>query len=212
MKTKTLVLAWLIAAIPALANDGKYTEMMTRNIGLVYQASTPDELLTSINAFNRIGTAEKDKWEPFYYAAFGYVMLANREKDPVKKDGYLDQAKVEIEQAGTIKPNESEIVAMEGFISMIRVTVDPAARGQQYSGKAMQSFGKALALNPNNPRALALMAQMQFGTARFFGAPTTDACGNTRKSIEMFNASTSSNPLAPVWGKGMAEDLLKQCQ
>ena len=209
MKT---ILAILIMVIPTFANDGEYTEMMTRNIEMVYKAATSEELLQSVNTFDRIGNTEKSKWEPFYYASFGYVMLATRENDPIKKDGYLDQAKVEIEKAAVLKVDESEIVAMEGFISMIRVTVDPATRGQQYSGKAMQSFSKAVNLNPENPRALGLLAQMQFGTARFFNASTADACGTAKTALEKFGTYNSENTLAPVWGRSMVEDLLKRCQ
>ena len=139
-------------------------------------------------------------------------MMANREKDAIKKDGYLDLALVAVEKAKAIKENESEIIAMEGFIHMIRLTVDPATRGQQYSGMAMQNFGKAIELNPENPRALSLLAQMQFGTARFFNSPPTEACGTVTKALEKFETFKSENPLAPVWGKGMTEALKKNCQ
>ena len=212
MKTTILFLAAALSIGTALADDARYTESMTKTIQLVYNAGTNEELLQAINVFDRIGGAEKTKWEPFYYASFGYVMLATREKVAVKKDSYLDQAKIAIDKATAVRQNDSEIVAMEGFISMIRVTVDPAARGQQYSGLAMQQFGKAVGLNPENPRALALLAQMQFGTARFFNASTAEACATTSKAIEKFNTYKSDNELAPVWGKGMAEGLLKQCQ
>ena len=95
---------------------------------------------------------------------------------------------------------------------MIRLTVDPATRGQHYSGMAMQAFGKAIGLNPENPRALSLMAQMQFGTARFFNSPLTEACEVVSKALEKFETFKSENPLAPVWGKGMTEALKKNCQ
>lgn len=212
MKTTILILAVALSTSIALANDARYTESMAKNIELVYKAGTNEELLQAINIFDRIGGAEKTEWEPFYYAAFGYVMLANREKESAKKDSYLDQAKNEIDKATAVKQNDSEIVALEGFISMIRVTVDPATRGQQYSGLAMQSFGKAISLNPENPRALALMAQMQFGMARFFKAPPTEACTTNAKAVEKFGTYKSENSLAPVWGKGMTEDLLRQCK
>ena len=212
MKTTILFLAIALSMGTAMADDSRYTESMTKNIEIVYKAGTNEELLQAVNAFDRIGGAEKTKWEPFYYAAFGYVMMANRESEPAKKDSYLDQAKVAIDKAAAVRQNDSEIVALEGFINMIRVTVDPASRGQKYSGIAMQSFDQAIALNPENPRALALMAQMQFGTARFFKASTAEACATTTKAIEKFSTYKSENALAPSWGKGMAEGLLKQCQ
>jgi hypothetical protein len=68
-----------------------------------------------------------------------------------------------------------------------------------------------LAINPENPRALALMAQMEFGMAQFFKSPTTAACTTNRKAIEKFEAAKPENPLAPMWGKGVAEDLKSKC-
>lgn len=212
MKTKIMALVLVALVINAFGTDEKkYTETMTNNIQLIYKASTPDELQLAINVFDRVGNAEKTKWEPFYYQAFGYIMLANREEDGARKDAFLDQAKAALDKASTINPNESEIVAMEGFISMIRVTVDPATRGQKYSASAMQYFSKAIALNPENPRALALMAQMQFGTARFFNSSTADACATLSNAIEKFATYKTDNPLAPQWGKGMADGLKAQC-
>ena len=210
---KTLML-FLVITLPlvTLANDDKYIEAMSKNIQAVYNAQTPEEIQNAVNALDRIANAEKTKWEPYYYSAFGNVMMANREKDATKKDGYLDLALAAVEKAKTIQENESEIVAMEGFIHMIRLTVDPATRGQQYSGKAMQAFGKAIELNPENPRALSLAAQMQFGTARFFNSPVTEACGTVSKALEKFETYKSLNPLAPLWGKQMTEGLKKNCQ
>ena len=210
---KTLML-FLVITLPlvTLANDDKYIEAMSKNIQAVYNAQTPEEIQNAVNALDRIANAEKTKWEPYYYSAFGNVMMANREKDATKKDGYLDLALAAVEKAKTIQENESEIVAMEGFIHMIRLTVDPATRGQQYSGKAMQAFGKAIELNPENPRALSLAAQMQFGTARFFNSPVTEACGTVSKALEKFETYKSLNPLAPQWGRQMTEGLKKNCQ
>jgi hypothetical protein len=67
-------------------------------------------------------------------------------------------------------------------------------------------------LNPENPRALALMAQMQYGTAQFFGSPTTEACTTLSLALQKFDTFKSDNPLAPQWGRGMAEGLKEQCK
>lgn len=205
------LIAILSAPVALLAAD-KYTEQMTRNINAIYKAETPAEFQEAINAFERIGNAEKSKWEPFYYASFGYVLLASREADLSKKDALLDQAKAALDKASSIRPGDSEIIALEGFIAMIRVTVDPATRGPQYSMMAMQSFGKAAAIDPGNPRALALMAQMQFGTAQFFKQEPTEACATARKALDLFNTTTPADRLAPAWGKSMTEGLLVSCK
>ena len=139
-------------------------------------------------------------------------MMANKANEPTVKDNFLDLADASLKKAKTIITSESEIVALEGFILMLRISVDPAARGQKYSSMAMNSFGKAIEINPENPRALALMAQMQHGTATFFKSSTEEACGTVDKAIEKFATYTSNNPLAPQWGKGMTVELKRNCK
>ncbi len=201
----------LLASKLAFANGDKYIETMQKNTEVVYTSQNIADIQNAVNSFERIGEAEKTKWEPYYYASFGYVMMANREMVAATKDTYLDLALKSIEKAKALQPNDSEIIALEGFVHMIRVTVDPASRGQQYSGMAFQSFGKAVAMNPENPRALSLLAQMQYGTAQFFGASTSEACGTLTKALEKFDTYKSDNALAPQWGKGMAEGLKSKC-
>jgi hypothetical protein len=210
MKKSILIYVMLITSVSVLAND-KYIETMQKNIETVYTAQSIPDIQNAVNAFERIGEAEKAKWEPFYYASFGYVMMATREKDAATKDSYLDLSLKCLERAKALQPNDSEIIALEGFVHMIRVTVDPASRGQQYSSMAFQSFGKAVTMNPENPRALSLLAQMQYGTAQFFGASTAEACGTLIKALEKFDTFKSDNVLAPQWGRGMAEGLKSKC-
>ncbi|HNP94904.1 MAG TPA: hypothetical protein PKJ63_04725 [Cyclobacteriaceae bacterium] len=211
MKTYVLILAMSLLTQFSWASD-KYEQAMLKNIEAVYDAETPEGLQQAVNAFERIGGAEKDKWEPFYYASFGYVMMSVREQDATKKDGLLDKAQEVLKKASAINSQESEIVALEGFIYMMKVTVDPASRGQQYSGLAMQTFGKALGMNPENPRALALMAQMELGTAQFFKSPIDKACATAKGALEKFDSFQSNNPLAPRWGRYNAMMVVNQCK
>lgn len=211
MKTIALFL-FITISNAALAIDEKYLQAMQKNIEQVYKAQTADELQKAVNGFDRIANAEKAKWEPLYYSAFGNVMLATREADKVKKDQYLDLAWSAIEKAKAISADNSELIAMEGFIHMIRVTVDPATRGQQYSSKAFEAYNRALSVDANNPRALALLAQMELGTAQFFGSSTDGACATASKAIEKFENFKSENPLAPVWGKEITLTLKKNCK
>lgn len=215
---KTLNIIPLIAIILVLlisqllfANDDKYTEAMKKNIETLYDAKTLDEIQTVINSMERIGAAEKNRWEPSYYSAYGYIMIAMRETDVSKKDKYLDLSNSALKHAKSLLPNDSEVLTLEGFIYMIRVTVDPATRGQQFAPLSMQSFEKAIALNAENPRALALLSQMQFGTAQFFGSSTTEACNTVDQALAKFETYKSENPLAPRWGKRIAERVKQNC-
>jgi hypothetical protein len=166
----------------------------------------------AINGFERIAAAEKTKWEPLYYIAFGNIMMANRETDNATKDQFLDRALEVIKQAKAIRENESELIALEGFALMMKVSVDPQSRGMVYAPQAMQAFNTALAHNPENPRAMALLAQMQYGTAQFFNSPVTEACQLNAKAGEKIKTYKSDNLLAPVWGAGMIESLKEKCK
>lgn len=215
MRTLTIIplilgLIAFFATLIANAND-KYTEAMKQNIQSIYTASSSEEFQSLVNAFERIGESEKNKWEPFYYAGYGYLMMAIREKEVSKKDALLDLSLKAIDKGKNINPSESELTALEGFNHMIRVSVDPASRGQMYSGLSIQALNKALAMNPDNPRAIALLAQMQFGTAKFFGSSTAEACATNNKALEKFESFKSVNPVAPKWGKQMAEGFKNQC-
>lgn len=196
----------------ALHNDEKYNEAMLKNIETVYTAESLSTLQSVVNTLERIGLAEKTKWEPYYYAAFGYVMMATREQSMETKDAYLDQASKNVDKAAAIKPNDAEITSLIGFVHMIRITVDPPSRGQQYSALGSQAFGKALSIDGENPRALALMAQMEFGTAQFLSSSTSEACLTNEAALRKFATFKSSNPLAPQWGRAMAEELKSKCK
>jgi tetratricopeptide (TPR) repeat protein len=215
MKTISINFLLIVAfgcAQAATSNDDKYFETMANNIEAVYSARSISELRSAVNVFERVALSEKNKWEPYYYAAFGYILIAQKEQNMSSKDAYLDQAEKLIAKAAALKPNDSEIISLEGFVHMMRISVDPASRGQQYSASGMQRFGKALSLDPNNPRALALMAQMQFGTSQFLNSPTTEACATNETALQKFSSFKSDNPLAPKWGRGMAEELISKCR
>ncbi len=203
----------MIISVTGWANDEKYFAQMGKQLQAVYTAKTIDEYQAAVNAFDRIASAEKTKWEPYYYSAYGNIMMAIAEKDITRKDSFLDVALTAVEKGKSIDPIESELIALEGFAHMIRVTVDPATRGQKYSGLAMQTFGKAVGMNGNNPRALALLAQMQLGMARFFNQPPNEACETARKAATVFESNAApANPLAPRWGKEMNEEVMKNCK
>ncbi|MDW3191564.1 MAG: tetratricopeptide repeat protein [Cytophagales bacterium] len=201
MKKYSFILLIAFLSTSLLAN-GPFEKAMGTNVPLVFSSNTPADLTPVINKLNRIGAAEKDRWEPHYYVAFGYLRMSQMMQEAAEKDKYLDLALQSVEQAESILPNDSELEAMRGFIIMIQLTVDPGTRGMTHSPLAMASFQKAVALNPENPRAHYLLGQMQFGTAQFMGGDTSEACASIAKAIELFDQQEASdNPFAPTWGK-----------
>jgi tetratricopeptide (TPR) repeat protein len=209
--TNSLLLVFVFSVTCSFANDDKFKAAMLKNINLVYTADSVSQYQQAANALERISQAEPTRWEPLYYAAFAYILMSGKEADKAKRDAYLDQALGAISKAKVLVHDESELIAMEGFAHMMRIPIDPASRGMMYAPKAMQAFERAVALNANNPRALALKAQMEFGTAQFFKSGTEASCAINVKALELFATSVPKDELAPVWGKDMAEGLAKKC-
>ncbi len=184
---------------------------MRDNIEKLYRAENLEEYRPVINTFERIAQKEQDRWEPFYYAAYGYIMMSLEVNAINDKDRYLDMALGNVKKGLQLAPAEDEFVSMEGFVHMMRVSADPASRGQQYTPLAMQSLNRAVRINPQNPRAVYLLGQMELGTAKFFGADLSTACARLQEAVGLFEKQRQENPLAPVWGKNQAKIAAREC-
>ncbi len=193
--------------------NGGYEKAMENTLAQMHKAKTQVDILAVANKFGRIGAAEKDKWLPNYYSAYCYVMMTTVEEDVTKWDGYLDTADKILEKTAKFKKADMvEILALKGFAAMMRISVDPATRGQEYSMKSAGFLQQANQLNNQNPRVNLLMAQMLYGTAQFFGSGTEEACQKFANAKELFLKETAeSRGLLPVWGKPQAEAMLAKC-
>ncbi len=193
-------------------NKNGYHTAMKDTIDVLYQAKIQQELMDVANKFERIGIAEKDKWLPYYYSAYCFVLMSTIEKDISKLDGYLDIADGNIEKAEKLKGDIVEILTLKGFSSMMRIGVDPATRGQEYSMKSVAFLQQANQLDGQNPRVVLMLAQMQYGTAQFFGSGTAEACAQFSNAKKLFEEEENdSESILPSWGKQQAQVMLEQC-
>lgn len=212
MKNTILLPLFAIAFMQwSFITTSKYEAAMKENIEKFYSAETTEELQSVINNFDRIAQKETDKWEPLYYSAYALIKMTTQTEEGAQKDKYLDLALEKVKKGLTLKPTEDELIAMEGYVHMIRVTIDPMSRGQQYSGLSMQAFNKALAIDANNPRALYLLGRMEMGTARFFGSDLAPACEKVRQSIKLFETEKPESEIAPTWGLNQAIKVAEYC-
>lgn len=211
MKTMYLSLICLFATVLVFGGTGAYQKAMQKNLQKMHAAQDKSALLEAANGFERIANNEPTEWLPLYYAAYSYINLSHIEEGISAKDEVLDKALTYIRKASELAPQESEIVALEGYQVMMKLAADPASRGQSLSPKAMQLFGKAMEMNPENPRAIYLMSEMEYGSAKFFGSGTEKACALSNKSIELFDMETAPETIEPNWGKEYALRITKEC-
>jgi tetratricopeptide (TPR) repeat protein len=211
MKKLLQIMLVIIPLAQATAQNDAYQKIMHETIVKLNEADTFPNIQEAVNQFDRIAARETSAWEPLYYSAYGNARMANMSTDTKQKDHYLDLALEKINRALVIAPEESELIALQGFVHMIRVTIDPVSRGAEFSQKAMTSFQKAIAIEPGNPRAHFFMGQMEMGTAKFFGSDTTPGCTRIKNSIALFDQQSSDNPLSPTWGKQWAVNAAEYC-
>jgi hypothetical protein len=195
------------------ADDGNpaYRSAMTGYLGQMQTAATPEDWQALANGFQRIAQAEPDEWLPLYYAALVFVEWQHQETSPDKKDQLLQQGRELADRAAQIQPGHPEILALQGYIAMMRLSIDPATRAQEMAPTAMGLLQQAVQTDPGNPRARMLLAQMKFGTAAFFGAGTEEPCEEFGESIRLFDAAVPAEELMPSWGREMAEYFAGQC-
>ncbi len=186
---------------------------MENTLAEMHKAKTIAEIQAVANKFERIGAAEKNKWLPYYYASYCYIMKTTLEKDVTKWDSYLDTADGILDIAVKFKKVDMvEILALKGFSSMMRINVDPATRGQEYSMKSAGYLQQAHQMDDKNPRVNLMMAQMLYGTAQFFGKGTEEACQKFWEAINLFDTEKAKGRgILPAWGKPQVEAMLKQC-
>ena len=195
------------------ASDPAFEKAMSKQIQAMATIQTLEESQKVSNSFLRISEAQPEEWLPLYYASLLQIESAFR--FDINKDQAFDQALEYIEKAKKIAPENSELTALEGYAVMGKLSVDPANRGQNLTPEAMQLFGKAIALDRENPRAVLLMAQMELGMAQFFGSGPEKACGMARMGSDLLQkekGKINESYILPTWGDRMASQFEKVCQ
>ena len=213
MKKIIILIALLASGLSLNAQSQEaYIKAMSKGLQGLGSAQSLEELQGVASQFERISAKVTDQWHPHYYAGLSYINMAYKAEGISTKDKYSAKAQEFIDKALAIAPNNSEIVALQGYNYMVQLAADPNTRGQMLSPKAMQQFSMAIKLDSNNPRANALMAQMQYGMAQFFGSPTDDACAMAKKTIPVFESEQKGKSLDPSWGIELAKGLVSQCE
>ena len=193
--------------------EGKYEKAMKNALEGLNQAATIEDFRQVANQFDRIGDNEKDKWLPKYHAAYAKVMMASMEEDLQKKDPFLDAAQLNLDAIEKMEHDESERLALEGFLIMIRMSVS-LDRGMELGMDCGMILNQAYTLNNQNPRAVLMLAQFKFGSAQYMGQDTSESCAMFDEALELFEQTDNkeSEPFLPVWGKNLAQIFKQQCQ
>jgi len=209
MKHLLIVISMFVAGI-AVAQT-KYESGMAKGLEQFKDAKTTEDFLAASAFFERIGDAEKDKWLPYYYAAYTNYLTGwvNPKAD---KDKVSEKSKDLIAKAEAIEPNNSELFCMRQMVATQQMTVDVMSRYQTYGVEASNNVEKAIKADPSNPRSYYLKGQNLMQTPEAFGGGKKVAKALFEKSLELYKTFTPATPFSPNWGKEETEKLLAACQ
>lgn len=162
--------------------------------------------------FERIASADKTSWLPNYYVALVNTTSAFSEKDKSKVDLLLTKAQDALDVEFIKDQNNSELYVLQALLYTAWVVQDPMTNAQKYSGKVMENYAKAKALDPNNPRAVFGEADYQLGGAKWTGVDTKPLCAQVDKAVELFATFKPETPFSPKWGLERALEAQKNCK
>jgi hypothetical protein len=212
MKNTLITLAVLCMPAIVIAQQSVYEKAMEKNIAAIQTSQSVEAMQDLVNAFERIAEKESNEWLPDYYAAKLLIDMSFRTQAIAQKDKNLDKAVSLIKRSALKNGDAVELSILEAYAQLGYLAADPVNRGQTLSPLIMQMLGKAIQMDSQNPRALLLMAQMEFGTAQFFGTGTERPCQMADKSLQLFDANTEPVGIKPSWGKEIALQIKQNCK
>jgi hypothetical protein len=210
MRIIVVILFSLLFLTLTKAGDDKYTTAMEKNISLIDSAKSLSDFQNVTNNFERIASAEKSKWLPYYYASYCCTISSFIDSTRSKKDTYLDKADVYINIADSLKPDNSEIYTVKGMISQMRLMVNPMERWQKYGPMASNFLKKAKELDPTNPRPDYITGQSLLYTPVEFGGGKEVARPILEDAMKKYDSFKPESSISPVWGRNIVKNILER--
>ena len=192
------------------AQEEQYHAAMKKSLESMDQASGPEQYLECSGSFERIATAEKSKWLPYYYASHCLIMFSLNEANGEQKDLVLDRAQEMLNQALELEPEESELHVLQAFLYPGRIMIDPVNRGASYMEMTFLALETAKKLNPNNPRIYFLEGTYKMNIPPSMGGGAEAAKPILGEAISKFESFDNPTPFWPTWGKEATQAELEK--
>jgi hypothetical protein len=189
--------------------SNKYLTAMQTNLQVLDTAGAPASFIMLANNFERIGTAEKTKWEPFYYAAYCYATMALNTPDKTKVDMLADKAELYLVQADKLQKNNSEISTLFAMIKSAKISVDPMNRWMSMGQEVTAHISNAKDQDSNNPRPYLIDARIKYRMPEALGGGKEAAKALLTEAVKKFKSFTPSGSIAPNWGLKSTESFLE---
>lgn len=211
-KNAVMMICLSLFTFSAYGQGDKYISSMKSILQEMDQASTSEQYMDCAMQFERIASAEKDLWIPYYYASQCLALMSFQESNGEERDKVLDRAQELMDQAMELEPGESELHVLQAFIYPSRIMVDPVGRGGIYFEKMFSSLETAKSLNPANPRSYFLEGTYKLNIPASMGGGPEMAKPILEEALARFEDFTSPDPLWPKWGEESTREELAKLQ
>jgi hypothetical protein len=172
------------------------------------QTNSPNAYKQLFLQFEQLYSLDKTNWLiPYYAGMTKSIMCLLKMGD---KDALANDALLWVRRAKSIMAND-EVYCAESLAYTAKMSVNPLLRWLTYEGKIKKSLSLAKKLNPNNPRAYVLEANIQQKIPYIFGGGCNSVKPLIQKAELSFNTQTKSNSVEPSWGKQSLVQLKKAC-
>lgn len=201
MKTITVIISILITQL-AFAQD-HYHKAMEEVLSLWGNRKTEEAMFK----IERIASVETDNWIPRYYQALIACTYSFQTQD-------IQQKKALLQITNKLIPEDKPLLNAEWYILKAtaltsELTIDPMNNAVRLSPLIIVNYEKAIALEPNNPRAISGLAIFQIRSKNFSGGNTDQDYKNLQKALSLFQTEKNTILFYPSWGKEQTEKMLK---
>jgi hypothetical protein len=211
MKKTLAILSFCLfaLAIQAQNTNEKFVKAMEKALSGMDTLKTAEQWVECSNSFERIAQKEPKEWLPVYYVAFCHDMAFNLSQDPGKQELFTKRAEEFVNKADALNPDNSEIYVLKNMISGLYIRMNPMVNGQKYGPVAAMQLEKALALDPENPRAYMQKGIGLYFTPAQWGGDKVQGKQLMEKADAKFATFKPASSIHPSWGKRINDMFLE---
>ena len=198
----------LLFQLPLQAQTSNQIKALESAVIQFNQTNNPSSYTQLYLQFEKLYSVDKTNWLIPYYAGMTKSLMCLLKMGD--RDALANDALIWLARAKSIEVND-EIYCAESLAYTAKMSVNPALRWFTYEGKIKNSLNLAKKLNPNNPRAYILEANIQQKLPFIFGGGCKSAKPLIQKAELAFSAQNRANSIEPSWGIQSLVKLKKAC-
>ena len=203
-----LVLFVLLLQLPLQAQSPNQAKVLESAVMQFNQANNTSSYKQLYLQFEQLYSVDKTNWLiPYYAGMTKSIMCLLKMGD---RDALANDALLWVARAKAIEVND-EIYCAESLAYTAKMSVNPALRWFTYEGKIKNILSLAKKLNPSNPRAYILEANIQQKLPFIFGGGCKSAKPLIQKAELFISNQNRANSIEPSWGIQSLVKLKKAC-